>query len=133
MPGKHTNVHAKFLGGSRKVPKPGDLFITVLPQVGTIFGRVIRDDVPFHMAAMWLLYFYDHIGKDETDRPPLAPPQLLVPPSITNRLGWVRGYYKTIDHIPLEPDQQLRIHSFRTRNGLAENEKGQMVKAKYCN
>ncbi|MGH3713346.1 MAG: immunity 26/phosphotriesterase HocA family protein [Micromonosporaceae bacterium] len=95
---------------SRKKLRPGDVFTMHYPKVGYIFGRVIAADLPFGacpMAGDNLLYIYD-VRSDEP-RPPrelLKPDRLLIPPVFTNRLGWSRGYFQTVDYWPLEEDER---------------------------
>jgi hypothetical protein len=48
-----------------------------------------------------LLYFYLAFSDDATNVPPLSPKALLIPPVITNRLGWSDGYFQTIGNVLL--------------------------------
>ena len=48
----------------------------------------------------------------EPDRAHLSPSALLVPPMMTNRLPWSRGYFQTVAQWPLKPGDTLAQHCF---------------------
>jgi hypothetical protein len=49
----------------------------------------------------------------------MPPPDtgLMVPPIMTNRLPWSKGYFENVDHWPFERGDVLEQHCFRRSNG----------------
>lgn len=102
---------------SRRKVSPGDVFAIKIPA-GYLLGRVIATDVK---SSAWdephlhLLYIYAGVRESVSGIHPsnFRPPKLLIPPVITNKLAWSRGYYETVAHIPLEPADLLERHIFR--------------------
>ena len=105
-------------GHSRKRRKPGDLFTYLMPDGQYRFLRFISDSSHSGMGVLVnLLYFYDLV-QDNPHAPPhdaFTPPRLLIPPQLTNNLGWVRGWFKFVDHWPLQPDEVYPRHCFQSR------------------
>jgi hypothetical protein len=100
---------------SRTKPRAGDLFVCNMRGERWIAGRVVhlncrmmsRED-----GGEPLLYFYNiQVPDPATLRPPFKP-DLLIPPIITNFLGWRRGYFKTLGNYPLTPEERLPRHYF---------------------
>lgn len=93
-----------------------------LPTEKYLFGRVILAEPPREQAPMPaanLIYVY--ALQAETNQPDyrlLNPESLLIPPVWTNRLGWTKGYFQTIENLPLRPDMLLRQHCFRRDDGV---------------
>jgi len=84
----------KPLNKSRKKVCVGDIFTL---KVGDMyyFGRVIRTDAGFGENKIWnLIYIYEAQSKDKNDIPTLDKNRLLIPPYVTNRQAWLRGYLK---------------------------------------
>jgi Immunity protein 26 len=110
----------RALKSTRKAPRPGDLF-RLSPQNGRyLFGRVISTDaVAGPMTGLNLIYIYRPERTDE--EPPsfdeLTVEDLLVPPIMTNRLPWTRGFFETIDHRDLLERDRLPVHTFRDSRG----------------
>jgi hypothetical protein len=101
---------------SRKKVAPGDIFSMKLPG-GYLLGRVIATNAKsseWDEPHLHLLYIYKGVHKTTTDFQidDFRPPQLLIPPVITNRLGWSRGVYETIGHAPLENADRLERNVF---------------------
>lgn len=97
---------------SRRVLRPGDVF-ALRPHDGPyIFGRVIKTDVDFSGYAAVLIYIYKATSPTPDRIPSLRRDNLLIPPLLTNRLPWARGYFKTIDNVPLTPWDTFKIHGF---------------------
>lgn len=101
---------------SRKKLRPGDIFVMQYQQVGFLFGRVIRVDIPRGKAPMPgcnLIYIYDERSPmPDLERVRLTPDHLLIPPSFINRLPWSRGYFETIRSAPLLDEDLLQRHCF---------------------
>jgi len=104
----------RILEPTRKSVREGDVFTYVMPDAKHRFGRVVSNDAQIGpMTACQLLYFYDAVS--ESEKPPLdelRPSNLLIAPQMTNRLGWRRGYFKTVWRGPVEPEMRLEQHCF---------------------
>lgn len=61
---------------------------------------------------------FTSIGSDRKrwccQSPANSPDQLLIPPVLTNKLGWVHGYFETIAHHRLAASDRLPQHCFRS-------------------
>lgn len=104
------NMNAMLLRRSRHRPAVGDVFALSILGTRWVIGRVIRTDACF-MGESPLLYFYQHKARPEQVRTPIAP-ELLIAPVVTNRLGWVRGFYVHLFNAPLQPSEILLRHVF---------------------
>lgn len=118
MADPRTNL--RVIRPSRRPLRPGDVFRVLLPDELYRFGRVIRTDARWTCAEgagpVNLLYIYRYASSTD-DMPPrseLRPDKLLIPPVLTNRLGWSRGYFDTVDNIPLDDDDVLSVHCFKS-------------------
>jgi hypothetical protein len=116
-----SNPNLRVIKPTRKAPRAGDLF-RLSPQDGRyLFGRVISTEaVAGPMTGLNLIYIYrPERGADE-DAPgdeELTTGALLVPPIMTNRLPWSRGFFETIDRRQLGERDRLRVHTFRDSRG----------------
>lgn len=109
-------TNMRVLQPSRKGLAAGDLFVLQMPDDLYSFGRVIRTDARIGtMDKVILLYIYK--PRFETKAPPpraaLSPDDLLIPPVLTNRLPWSRGYFEVVERRPLEAGEVLSPHCFR--------------------
>ena len=76
-------------------------------------------------AILVYIYQVQSTTKDLPDRAQLRPSRLLVSPMMTNRLPWSRGYFETIEHVPLDEDDVLGQHCFLSAaRGTYHDEKG---------
>src|SRR6266511_3953562 len=95
------STNLRVLSPSRKKLRVGDIFAMQLPDERCLFGRVILVDLPIEKAPMPtsnLLYIYKDLFDTKTpDIGRLVPDRLLIPPVFTNRLGWAKGVFETID------------------------------------
>jgi hypothetical protein len=102
---------------SRHVPARGDTFVMQLPSRQYLFGRVILAEPPEESApgpSTNLVYIYTCQSSTKTpDYRQLTADRLLLPPIWTNRLGWTRGIFQTIDNQPLRKHDFLAQHCFR--------------------
>jgi hypothetical protein len=107
-------TNLRILEPSRKAVREGDVFAYLMPDERYRFGRVISTSARIGpMEDCQLLYFYERAT--DTDDPPLhafRPTRLLIPPCMTNRLGWRRGYFKTVWRGPMRADDRLTQHCF---------------------
>lgn len=107
-------MNLAVLTPSRKKVHPGDVFIMLPPDGEYVFGRVIRTDAVVLAPGAILIYIYRHrsAGKGMPAREALTPGDLLVPPKLTNRLPWSRGYFETLANMPLLAGDVLKQHCF---------------------
>jgi hypothetical protein len=106
----------RMLEPSRKPPRPGDIFVVLPPDGLYLFGRVIATDAEVGTGSgLLLLYFFNVRSPTPVEPDPelLTPGHLLMPPEITNAMGWRHGYFKTIAHRELKPSEVLPVHCFR--------------------
>lgn len=110
------HIGLQLLKPSRARLQPGDVFVMLPPDDLYLFGRVILVDMPGDKAPMPranLIYVYRHrSATKDPDRDALKPDSLLLSPMYINRLPWSRGYFETVAHWPLEPDDLLQQHCF---------------------
>lgn len=111
-------TNLRVLRPSRKAPLPGDVFAVQVPDSSYRFGRVIRDDATWTLAEgagpAVLIYIYKVRASELAmpSREELRPARLLLPPMMTNRLPWTRGYFATVDHLLLDEADVLSQHCF---------------------
>ena len=121
-----TQTNLKVLKPSRKRLKEGDIFV-LQPDDQYLFGRVIKTDAIGGGFANCVLIYIFRVRRASKELPPrsdLSPDKLLVPPITTSRLLWSRGYFETIAQLPLEPDDVLKQHCFRSTQGKYYDESG---------
>ena len=119
----------RVLEPSRKAPQNGDVF-TLSPAPNTfLFGRVVAADAAVGPMAAVMIYIYDAILSDATVPAPerLTPTHLLLPPLLTNRLPWSRGYFKTLRRSGLQPEDTLSVHCFRDSRGRFHDEHSRLI------
>lgn len=87
----------------------------LLPDERYLFGRVINTEARV-MSMVDVILVYIYRARAETPKLPnrreLRSDRLLVPPMMTNRLGWSRGLFETICNLPIEPGDVLDQHCF---------------------
>ena len=113
--GYHTNI--QLLKVSRKKQRPGDVFVLRVADDKYLFGRIIRDDAQWALGdhdRVNLAYVYEHVSAVPTvpDHVLLGRESLLVPPFFVTGLWWSRGYFQTLENIPLVRDDVLPQHCF---------------------
>lgn len=109
-------MNLRVLQKSRRPPRSGDVF-AVLPPTGRYrFGRVIATDAEVTGAGgpLVLIYIYAKDSSSMEEVPELERDRLLVPPLITNRLGWTRGYFRHLYSDELRKEDVLPQHRFRS-------------------
>ena len=103
----------------RKGLKAGDIFAMKFDDDFFVHGRVIRVDAywtPSGESAGLanLIYTYKQIAHSaygySTEN--MTVNDLLIPPVMTNRLGWSRGYFHTVANVPFTQDDVLPRHVF---------------------
>lgn len=107
-------MNLAVLKKSRRGPEAGDIFVMLPPDQLFLYGRVISTEAKIGpMENCVLIYIYALRATTKLPVPKLSRDQLLVPPIMTNKLPWRRGYFETIDHQTLEEEDRLRQHCFK--------------------
>lgn len=78
-----------------------------------LFGRVVATDATVSGGAkLNLVYVFKY--RSRTMSPPrhLSAKDLLIAPEITNRQGWLKGYWQTIESRAFEEGERLAVHCF---------------------
>lgn len=123
-------MNLAVLKKSRHVPKPGDIFVMLPPDGRFLFGRVIDTDAnPLGVGGATLIYVYRARGVRKTPVPELLRGQLLVPPMMTNRQLWTRGYFEQLENRPLSDFDRLSRHCFKDSRGWYFDERGKRLDA----
>jgi hypothetical protein len=106
----------RVLKPSKRKPVPGDIFAMQLPDSSYLMGRVISTTARIYSGGgnlVMLYVFKTRFNRKEVpNRSALRTENLLLPPKLTNYLGWVRGYFETIASFPLEEGEVLPTHCF---------------------
>lgn len=102
-----------MLRKSRRAPEVGDIFLLNPP--GTyLYGRVIRTDAnPLGVGGGILVYVYGIRSSAPRPIPDLLRSDLLVPPMMTNRIPWSRGFFEFLENRSLTRFDVLEQHCFR--------------------
>lgn len=110
-------TNLEILKPSRKRPQVGDAFILRVAGCPYLSGRLIRDDANAGGFPNSNLIYVFRTPSDEPaliDRSEMVPGNLLVPPIMTNRLPWSRGYFQTLASWPLAAGEALGRHCFES-------------------
>jgi hypothetical protein len=107
-------TNLQILVPSRKALKAGDIFVCRPAGRAFFFGRVVATDACIATMQNCILLYVFAI-ESETKAPPerLSAMQLLIPPLMTNRLPWSRGYFEIVAHRAFEPGERLAVHCFK--------------------
>ncbi len=106
------NTNLVILTPSRKRLRVGDVFVLKPKGHPYYFGRVIRLDAIGLAGEAILIYVYDAKSDDECRIPQLDKRNLLIAPTMINRLPWSRGYFETVANVPLREEEILHPHCF---------------------
>jgi len=107
-------MNMKVLKPSRKPVQPGDIFVYQIQDDCYHYGRVIKvEDTggPIH-GGFILLYFYKATSPVKEQIPMLHRDDLLLPPIISDRYLWLKGYFVTLMNQALASDDILPKHCF---------------------
>lgn len=109
-----TETNLRILEPSPKAPTAGDIFVWRPKLRGYFFGRVVRTDATVRFMADGILIYLFSIESDTKEPPERLSVigSLLVPPLMTNRLPWSRGYFETVARRNFEPGERLPVHCF---------------------
>lgn len=111
-----TNI--RVIQPSRRAPRVGDVFVLQLPDDSFRFGLVVKIDARWTRVVgatpAVLIYIYKHESAfpDPVPISDFRPDDLLVPPILTNRLPWTRGYFLNVANISLDQVDLLPVHCF---------------------
>lgn len=97
----------------------GDYFVFRATTRRHIVGRVICTDARVSLlskeeANCVLIYLFRTELVEPFDASIYNKEDLLVPPALTNRLGWWHGVYKTVLRKDVEPGEVFERHCFRS-------------------
>jgi hypothetical protein len=110
-------MNLKVLKKTRHAPQPGDIFV-MQPDDHFLFGRVINTQAnPLGVGGGILVYIYSTRSHSKLPPPNISPTQLLVPPLITNRQPWSKGYFEHVGNQPLGTEDVLKQHCFVDTRG----------------
>lgn len=106
-------VSLEVLARSRKPLAPGDIFVCRPSGRGYLFGRVVATDARIKSMENCILAYVFSQESESADVPDrLSAMRLLVPPFMTNRLPWSRGYFRSLGNRAFEPGERLPHHCF---------------------
>lgn len=98
---------------TRRAPQAGDIFVMQPPDGRFLYGRVISTSAAIGpMKDCILIYIYRPRSSEKMVVPELNSDDLLVPPMLTNKLAWSKGFFELIDNRPLTPEDRLPQHCF---------------------
>ena len=118
-------MNLAVLKRTRRPPKVGYIFAMQPPDRKYLFGRVIDTDAdPLGVGGAVLIYIYRGRSADKSEIPALLRSQLLVPPIMTNRQPWTKGYFETVESRPMTPMDRLPQHCFKDSIGRYFDESG---------
>ena len=85
-------------------PQEGDVF-TLQPQKNIFYyGKVIRTNLKSadsFINGMTLIYIYDCFSNGKVVPEHFDEEELLIAPIIVNNQLWIKGYFETIDNVPV--------------------------------
>ncbi len=117
-------MNLAVLKKTRRVPEVGDVFV-MRPDDQYLFGRVVDTNAnPLGVGGAVLIYVYRVRSQTRTPVPELLHEQLLVPPMMTNRQPWTKGYFEQVENRPLSAMERLPRHCFRDTRGWYFDEAG---------
>lgn len=106
-------MNMQQLRRTRKAPRAGEVFTFRLKARGYGYGRVIRTDCNLDgMSDTILIYIYARFDPRPHQDVLLGKAGLLLPPMLTNRLAWTRGYFQPLAARPQQPGATLRVNCF---------------------
>ncbi len=124
-------MNLAMLEPSRRVLENGDIFVMQPPDGRYLYGRVVDIDALAEsgMSSCVLVYIYSTRSQLKRSIPRPSLKKLLLPPLITNRLPWTRGYFEFLENRKLTPKDVLPQHCFSTPNDEYFDEKNRRLDA----
>jgi Immunity protein 26 len=122
-------MNLRVLKKSQRQPEVGDVFVMQLDGKNFLFGRVVSIDAnPLGVGGGILIYIYRAKAPCKTSVPTLDRNCLLIPPLITNKLPWSRGYFEYIQARPIAMGDVLAHHHFwDPLRGVFRDEQGNVA------
>lgn len=128
-------MNLAVLKKTRRALEVGDIFAMRPPDGQFLFGRVIGVDANLLgfggrggvEGALALIYIYAVRAAAKLPVPELVREQMLVPPMITNRKPWTRGYFEHLENRAIAPMDRLSQHCFVNAFGKHVDEMGMPV------
>lgn len=113
-----------------KRARVGDVFVLSVEDGKYLFGRVAKKGVLYRPAL--LLYIYAVEATKPSPVPEsLARDSLLVPPILTNQIGFTEGFFQILSSGPIQPEDIFEKHCFVNPFGAYLDEAGQRVDAPF--
>ena len=111
-------MNLAVLKKTRRAPEAGDIFVMQPPDGQFLFGRVVDTNAdPLGVGGAVLIYVYRVRATAKTPVPELLRGQLLVPPMMTNKQPWTKGYFEHVENRPLSVMDRLPQHCFKDSRG----------------
>lgn len=122
-------MNLAVLQPSRRVLENGDIFAMQLHDRLYLHGRVVDTEALAEsgMSSCVLVYIYSNRSQLKRNIPRPSPKKLLLPPLITNRLPWTRGYFEFLENRKLTPGDVLPQHCFATSDDEYFDEKNRRL------
>lgn len=122
------DMNLAVLRKTRRAPSPGDIFVMQPPDGRFLFGRVVDTNAdPLGVGGAILIYVYRTRFTAKTPVPELLRGHLLVPPMMTNKQPWTKGYFEHIDSRPLSESDRLAQHCFKNTRGWYLDQAGRRL------
>jgi hypothetical protein len=113
---------------TRRAPEAGDIFVMQPPDGQFLFGRIVdpRAEIgPIKPCVM--VYVYRTRASEKIPVPMLSCKELLVPPILTNKLPWSRGYFEFVEQRPMRQGERLTQHCFVDSSGRYFDERSTRI------
>jgi Immunity protein 26 len=111
-------MNLAVLKKTRRTLEVGDIFVMQPPDGQFLFGRVVDTNAdPLGAGGAVLIYIYRVRSAAKTPVPELLRELLLVPPIMTNKLPWTKGYFEHVENRPLSAMDRLSQHCFKSTSG----------------
>jgi hypothetical protein len=121
-------MNLTVLKKTRRIPEVGDIFVMQPPDGQFLYGRVVDTNAnPLGVGGAVLVYIYRARSATLTPIPALFRGQLLVPPMMTNKQAWTKGYFQYLENRPLSDMDRYSEHCFKDSRGWYFNEAGKRL------
>lgn len=121
-----------------KNPQEGDVF-ALQPQKNIFyFGKVIQTNLKStdsFIKGMTLIYIYDYFCSEKVVPYDLDDEELLIAPMVVNNQPWIRGYFETVNNVPVserEKNLEFGFWDVLTKEYLDIHGMKIRKKPKYC-
>lgn len=123
---------------SLKKPQEGDVFV-LQPQKKIFYcGKVIQtnlESTDSFIKGMTLIYIYDRFCSEKVVPYDLDEEELLIAPIVVNNQPWIKGYFETVDNVPVsEREKNLEFGFWDVLTKKYLDIRGMKIgkKPKYC-